>query len=107
MFETPQTTGKSSKAGMWIGIAVVALIVAGVAAYFYTNPTSEGTKASASNASAAALPGKPDAIHDIRIVNVKMDKDTTGTIPRRAVSFRYSAVQVQRDGRDGAEVSID
>ena len=88
MFEPPETKQKSSGAGMWIGVGIIVVVC--VAAFLYVN--SRGPRNStgpASNTAAAAAPaGKPDPVQDLRIVSVKMDKDTTGNIALWSVDLR-------------------
>jgi len=102
MFEAPQTKEKSSKAGMLVGVGVVVILA--VAAFFYVNSKNspETQPRSGAATAAAAAAGKPDAVHDLRIVNVKMDKDTTGNVAVWSVDIRnlsaaytYSSIAYQ------------
>jgi hypothetical protein len=88
MFEATQSKEKtSSSAGIWIGVGVILLIAVG--AYFYVSKSAPtATTAPLANTTSSALPGKPDPVHDLRIVNVKMDKDSTGTVAVWSVDIR-------------------
>ncbi len=92
MFEASQSKEKtSSSAGIWIGVGVILVIA--VVAYFYVNSRSGPAVATAPLASAGSntLPGKPDPVHDLRIVNVKMDKDPTGNVAVWSVDLRNTS----------------
>jgi len=89
MFEAQQQKENSSNLGMWIGIAVI-IVVAAALAYYVMGP--KGNSKSSSATSAAATSGAPaanaDAVKDLRVVNVKMDKDVTGNIAVWSVDLR-------------------
>ena len=82
MFEA-QTGEKSGGAGMWIGVAVV-LVVAAVLGWYVMKPKGAATTESAAGAPVASA----DPMHDLRVVSVKMDKDTTGTVAVWSVDLR-------------------
>jgi len=87
MFEAQQETEKSGNAGMWIGIGVI-VVVAAALAYYVMGPKT-GTKSVAPAAVAASSPAaNSDAVKDIRVVSVKMDKDITGNIAVWSVDLR-------------------
>jgi hypothetical protein len=101
MFEVPQDKEEASRAALWIGVAVVAvLVVVGVLAYVYRGgPQSAAT----ATAPAAAVPaGKADPLHDLRVISSKMDKDYTGTVAMWSVdvkndsrAYTYSKITYQ------------
>jgi hypothetical protein len=87
MFEVPQDKEEASRAALWIGIAVVGvLVIVGVLAYVNRG----GAKSAATaTAPAAAVPaGKADALHDLRVISSKMDKDYTGTVAMWSVDVK-------------------
>jgi hypothetical protein len=87
MFEAQQKE-KSGNAGMWIGVAVV--LVVALALGWYVMKPKEGAKSetAATSASAGTPVANADAVHDLRVVNVKMDKDPTGTVAVWSVDVR-------------------
>lgn len=91
MFEA-QKEEKSGNAGMWIGILVI-LIIAGALAWYVMGP--KGGAKTAETAAPAAAPSTTaagaDPVHDLRIVNVKMDKDPTGTVAVWSVEVRNTS----------------
>jgi uncharacterized protein (UPF0333 family) len=90
MFEAQQEKEKSGNAGMWIGIAVI-VVVAAALAYYVMGPKS-GSKSVAPAAVAASSPAiNEDAVKDIRVVSIKIDKDTTGTVAVWAVELRNTS----------------
>ncbi|MGA2509826.1 MAG: hypothetical protein ABSG27_06305 [Candidatus Acidiferrales bacterium] len=101
MFETPDTEKKSSGMGMWIGVALVVIIIA-VGAYFYTKSQPAAKTATPAAAPAATAQSNADAVHDLRVVSAKMDKDPTGNvaiwsvdIKNQSSTFTYSAIAYQ------------
>jgi hypothetical protein len=100
MFETPKPTEKPSHAGMWIGVTLV-VVVSCVGGFMFVN--SQGPKGAASGTASAAGPAAPaqtkaDAVHDLRIVSARMDKDASGTTAVWAVDIKnQSAVFTYSD----------
>jgi hypothetical protein len=102
MFETPDTSQKSSGAGMWIALSIV-VVLAVVGAMAYMNrDTSVKSAASMAAAKSAPSQANADAVHDLRIVSAKMDKDFTGTtavwsvdIKNQSSTFTYSDVEYE------------
>ena len=80
MFESPVEKQPSSNKGVWIGVAIVAvLVVVGGGLYLQFGG---GGKASTETAPARVAPApgqKADPVRDLRVVSTKMDKDPTGT----------------------------
>ncbi len=88
MFETPDTKEKSSGTGMWIGVALVVVIVA-ICAYFFMKSSPAAKTAGPAAAPASSTPqANADAVHDLRIVSAKMDKDTTGNVAVWSVDIK-------------------
>lgn len=85
MFEAQQEKDGSSSFGMWIGIAVILVVAAGLG--YYVMGARNGSKTdSASLASTKTITLKtPD---DLRVVSVKMDKDVTGNVAVWSVDLR-------------------
>ncbi len=88
MFEAPEEQVPDNKVGIWIGVAVVAVIA--IALYFYVSrkpaSTSPSTAVSAAPAS-GSVPGA-DPTKDLRVVSVTMQKDYTGTTAQWLVDLR-------------------
>jgi hypothetical protein len=87
MFEAQQQKEKSGSFGMWIGVAVIVVVVAALAYYVLGSKGSSKTSSTAASASSAPV-GNADASKDLRVVNVKMDKDVTGNIAVWSVDLR-------------------
>lgn len=90
MFESPQEQVPNSKVGIWIGVAIVAVIAVGC--YFYVNRrpvpnVPAGAVSTASMGGAAAVPGA-DPTKDLRFIDVKMQKDYTGTTAQWLVDVK-------------------
>lgn len=90
MFEVPEEKEEASRAALWIGIAVVlVLAVVGVLAYVNRGGPKSAAPAAAPTATAAtAAAGKADPVHDLRIIDKKMDKDYTGTVAMWSVDVK-------------------
>ncbi len=114
MFEAPKPKEEASRAGMWIGVAVVVVVVA-AAAYFFTAGNKSATAPAESSAPAAAS-GPADAATDLRVTSVKMEKDSTGTtavwligLRNRSNTYTYSriAYETTYSGADGAALAVN
>jgi len=112
MFEAPQPKEKSSQAGMWIGVAIVVVIV-GVGAYFFTSGKSTTAPATTS---APAASGPADPTNDLRVTSVKMEKDSTGTtavwlidLRNRSNTYNYSHIAYETTylGGDGVTLAVN
>jgi len=88
MFEA-QKQEKSGNAGMWIGIVVI-LIVAAALAWYVMGPKGGAKTETATPAASAPAPGA-DPVQDLRIVDVKMAKDPTGTVAVWSVDIRNTS----------------
>jgi hypothetical protein len=89
MFEAQQQKESSSKLGMWIGVAVIIVVVAALA-YYVMGPKANSKSNSATSAASTsgAAPATADPVKDLRVVSVKMDKDVTGNIAVWSVDLR-------------------
>ncbi|HXW62702.1 MAG TPA: hypothetical protein VEJ45_08890 [Candidatus Acidoferrales bacterium] len=88
MFEAQQQKETSGNLGMWIGVAVIIVVVAALA-YYVMGPKGSSKNNSATSASgSSASVANADAPKDLRVVNVKMDKDVTGNIAVWSVDLR-------------------
>ena len=111
MFETPQEIKPSASKGLWIGIAVVVLVI-GVSTYFFI--TSRGAKTSAA-ASTAAPKAAADAVRDLKVQRTTMNKDSTGTavwvatIENKSTSYAYSKIEYETTyvGSDNNAISVN
>jgi hypothetical protein len=104
MFED-ETKKDETSAHIWIGVAIVAVILGG-GVYYYLSHLSASQPAPAVESTPAAST-KPvqttaDAIKDLKIKRALMDKDATGTmavwlvaIENRSEVFSYSNIQYE------------
>ena len=100
MFETPKEIKPSASKGLWIGIALVVIVV-GFAAYFFI--ASRGSKQVPATTTASAQPkGDADAVRDLKVQRSTMDKSQNGTatvwlvtIENKSQSYTYSDIQYE------------
>jgi hypothetical protein len=112
MFEVPEEKEEANRAALWIGIAVVlVLAVVGVLAYVNSNGGAKSAALAATPAVPAAV-ANADAVHDLRVISAKMDKDYTGTtavwsvdIKNDSQNYTYSNVTYETNYA-GADNSI-
>jgi hypothetical protein len=93
MFEAPQDRAGGSKAGLWVGIAVVVVLVAAGVFWYMTSGGAKTAAPSGSAPAASASVANADPVKDIRVVGAKMDKDYTGTVARWSVDLRNTSQQ--------------
>ena len=117
MFEAAQEQKQSSSNRMLVGIfvSVAALAVGGV---LYTMSKS-GSKPAAPVTAAAAAPsaaGKADAVHDLKILSARMEKDRAGTtavwlvdVSNKSNAYTYSSIQYETTyvGPDNAALLVN
>jgi len=117
MFEAAQEQKQSGSNRMLVGIFVVvaALAVGGV---LYTMSKS-GSKPAAPVTAAAAAPsaaGKADAVHDLKILSARMEKDRAGTtavwlvdVSNKSNAYTYSSIQYETTyvGPDNAALLVN
>jgi hypothetical protein len=111
MFEAPQETKPSASKGLWIGIAVIVVLGAGVAYFFMQSKGAADRQATPSMAGAAAqAKGDADPVRDLKIQRTAMDKDRNGTmsvwsvtIENKSTSYSYSNIKYETTyvGPDG------
>lgn len=90
MFESPQEQVPDSKVGIWIGVAIVAVIAIALFVYVSRKPARNapaGAVSTASMGGASSVPGA-DPAKDLRFVTVKMAKDYTGTTAQWLVDLK-------------------
>jgi hypothetical protein len=92
MFEAPEQQVPDSKVGIWIGVAVVAVIAAGLFWYVSRKPSANASSGAVSTASmggaaSASAPGA-DPAKDLRVVSVTMQKDASGTTAQWLVDIK-------------------
>jgi hypothetical protein len=112
MFEAPQPKEKSSRTGMWIGIAVVVGVVA-VAIFFLSSSGNKNT-ASDSAGSAPAAAAKADPTSDLRVTSAKME-NSNGTavwlidVRNRSNNYSYNhiAYETTYGGADGSVIAVN
>lgn len=117
MFEAAQEQKQSGSNRMLVGIFVVvaALAVGGV---LYTM-SKGGSKPAAPVTAAAAAPsaaGKADAVHDLKILSARMEKDRAGTtavwlvdVSNKSNAYTYSSIQYETTyvGPDNAALLVN
>jgi hypothetical protein len=117
MFETAQEPKKS---GFNRSLAIIVVIVAAatVGGVLYTMSKNGGKSAAPVTAAAAApsAAGKADAVHDLKVLSARMEKDRTGTtavwlvdIDNKSKSYTYSSIQYETTyvGPDNAALLVN
>jgi hypothetical protein len=102
MFEEPQEARSAAPKGLWIGIAVVGIVVA-VGAYFFSSSKRSANKQTPAAASAGAqIKGDADPVRDLKLQRTTMSKDRTGTtavwlvtIENKSAAYTYSNIQYE------------
>ena len=117
MFEAAQEQKQSSSNRMLVGIFVVVAAVA-VGGVLYTMSKS-GSKPAAPVTAAAAAPaaaGKADAVHDLKVLSARMEKDRAGTtaiwlvdVSNKSKAYTYSSIQYETTyvGPDNAALLVN
>jgi hypothetical protein len=117
MFEAAQEQKQSSSNRMLVGIFVVVAAVA-VGGVLYTM-SKGGSKPAAPVTAAAAAPsaaGKADAVHDLKILSARMEKDRAGTtavwlvdVSNKSNAYTYSSIQYETTyvGPDNAALLVN
>ena len=117
MFEAAQEQKQTGSNRMLVGIfvAVAAIAVGGV---LYTM-SKGGSKPAAPITAAAAAPsaaGKADAVHDLKILSARMEKDRAGTtavwlvdVSNKSNAYTYSSIQYETTyvGPDNAALLVN
>jgi hypothetical protein len=99
MFETPKEIKPSASKGLWVGIAVVVVVI-GLGAYFFV--TSKGAKRTPSASTAAQAKVDADPVRDLKVQRTTMEKGRSGTtavwlvtIENKSTSYSYSNIQYE------------
>jgi hypothetical protein len=108
MFEQELDLEPSSKKGIWIGAAIVIILVA--AAVYYIRANGAASKATPAQAAPAITANqKADPVHDLQVVSAQMQKDSSGTIAQWVVDihnvspvYSYSAISYQTTYADAS-----
>jgi Na+-translocating ferredoxin:NAD+ oxidoreductase RnfG subunit len=104
MFEDSEEVEKSTAPkGMWVGLAVVAVILIAGAYFFFRSKGVLGKQASAQSSAAMQAQIKDaDAVRDLKVQRATMNKDRTGTtavwlvsIENKSASYTYSNIQYE------------
>src|SRR6266481_6084512 len=116
MFEAAQEQKQSGSNRMLVGIFVVVAAIA-VGGVLYT--MSKGGSKPAAPITAAAAPsaaGKADAVHDLKILSARMEKDRAGTtavwlvdVSNKSNAYTYSSIQYETTyvGPDNAALLVN
>ena len=117
MFEAAQEQKQSGSNRMLVGIFVVVAAIA-VGGVLYTM-SKGGSKPAAPVTAAAAAPsaaGKADAVHDLKILSARMEKDRAGTtavwlvdVSNKSNACTYSSIQYETTyvGPDNAALLVN
>jgi len=100
MFETPKEIKPSASKGLWLGIALVVIVV-GLGAYFFI--VSRSARQMPAAVSASAQPkSDADAVRDLRVQRTTMNKGQNGTaaiwlvtIENKSSTYTYSNIQYE------------
>jgi hypothetical protein len=117
MFEAAQAQKQSGSNRMLVTIFVVVAAVA-VGGVLYTMSKSGGRPAAPVTAAAAApsVAGKADAVHDLKILSARMEKDRAGTtavwlvdVSNKSKNYTYSSIQYETTyvGPDNAALLVN
>lgn len=90
MFESPEEQVPDSKVGIWIGVAIVAVIAIAFFLYVSRKPAKsapDGAVSAASMGSGSSVAGA-NPKSDLHFVDTKMQKDYTGTTAQWLVDLR-------------------
>jgi hypothetical protein len=120
MFEAAQGQKQSNTSHILITILVV-IAAAAATGVFYTSSKNGGksappiTGATAATAAPAAA-GKADPVHDLKILNARMEKDRSGTtavwlvdIDNKSKTYSYSSIEYETTyvGADNAALLVN
>jgi hypothetical protein len=120
MFEAAQGQKQSNASHILITVLVV-IAAAAATGVFYTSSKNGGksappvTGATAATAAPAAA-GKADPVHDLKILNARMEKDRSGTtavwlvdIDNKSKTYRYSSIEYETTyvGADNAALLVN
>lgn len=115
MFEDTEEVEKSTAPkGMWVGLAVVGvLLIAAAAFYLRSTRNQRAAASSAPSAAAQAQVKDADPVRDLKVQRATMNKDRTGTtavwlvsIENKSPSLTYSNIQYETTYVDANNNSI-
>lgn len=101
MFETPEEVKPKASMGLWLGIALVAALVA-VGGFFYMKSKGGANQQAPAAGAPAVAKGNADPVHDLKIQRATMNKDRSGTmavwlvtIENKSPSYSYSKIEYE------------
>lgn len=101
MFETPEEVKPKASMGLWLGITLVAILVA-VAGFFFLKSKGAANQQASTASAATAAKGNADPIHDLKIQRATMNKDRSGTmavwlvtIENKSTNYSYSKIEYE------------
>lgn len=117
MFEAAQEQKQSSPNRMLVGIFVI-VAAAAVGGVLYTMSKGNNKPAAPVTAAAAApsAAGKADAVHDLKVLSARMEKDRSGTtavwlvdVDNKSKAYTYSSIQYETTyvGPDNAALLVN
>ena len=115
MFEAAQEQKQASSNRMLVSIVVVVAAVAAGVVFFTMSKNSNKPSAPAAGAVSEAV-GKPDPVHDLKVLSARMEKDRTGTtavwlvdIDNKSKAYTYSKIQYETTyvGPDNAALLVN
>jgi hypothetical protein len=116
MFEIPQEQKQSSSSRMLVTIFVVVAAAAAGGVLYKMSKGSDKPAAPVTAAAAPASAGKPDPVHDLKILSARMEKDRTGTtavwlvdIDNKSKAYTYSKIEYETTyvGPDNAALVVN
>jgi hypothetical protein len=116
MFEIPQEQKQSSSSRMSVTIFVVVAAAAAGGVLYKMSKSSDKPAAPVTAAAAPASAGKPDPVHDLKILSARMEKDRTGTtavwlvdIDNKSKAYTYSKIEYETTyvGPDNAALVVN
>ncbi len=101
MFETPEEVKPKASMGLWLGIALVAALVA-LGGFFYMKSKGSASQQSSAAGAPAVVKGNADPVHDLKIQRATMNKDRSGTmavwlvsIENKSPSYSYGKIEYE------------
>ena len=115
MFEAAQGQKQSNTSYILITILVV-IAAAAATGVFYTSSKNASKSTPPVAAAAPASAGKADPVHDLKILNARMEKDRSGTtavwlvdIDNKSKTYSYSSIEYETTyvGADNAALLVN
>jgi hypothetical protein len=116
MFEIPQEQKQSSSSRLLVTIFVVVAAAAAGGVLYKMSKSSDKPAAPVTAAAAPASAGKPDPVHDLKVLSARMEKDRTGTtavwlvdIDNKSKAYTYSKIEYETTyvGPDNAALVVN